>query len=101
MMTNVEQPETGGGTATTRRHRRTKLGVVERAGQDNTIKVRIDRLIRHPKYGKYLRRRGTLLAHDEKNEAGEGDVVELMECRPISKRKSWRLSKIVKKAVEA
>ncbi len=100
MMTNVEQPKTDGATGTARSQRRTKQGLVERVGQGHTIKVRIDRLIRHPKYGKYLRRQGSLLAHDEKNAAVEGDVVEIMECRPISKRKSWRLSKIVKKAAK-
>jgi small subunit ribosomal protein S17 len=84
--------------AVKRAKRRTKFGVVETAGRDKSIKVRIDRLVRHAKYGKYLRRRGFLHVHDEKNEAACGDVVEIMECRPVSKTKSWRLARIVQKA---
>jgi small subunit ribosomal protein S17 len=54
-----------------------------------------DRLVRHPKYGKLLRRKTVLHAHDEKNEAKVGDRVEIVECRPISKTKSWRLSRLI------
>ena len=68
--------------------------MVETSKRDKTIKVRIDRLLRHPKYGKYMQRRLVLHAHDEKNEAQVGDVVEISECRPISKTKSWRLLRI-------
>ena len=83
-----------------RRGRRTRLAVVEGDSRDKTIKVRIDRLMRHTKYGKYLKRRSVLHAHDEKNEAKVGDVVEIEECRPISKTKSWRLAKILRKAMQ-
>ncbi len=79
-----------------RRVRRVRSGVVESDLRDKTIKVRIDRLMKHPKYGKYLKRRSVYHAHDEKNEARKGDVVEIMECRPVSKTKTWRLSKIVR-----
>ncbi|MFQ5500700.1 MAG: 30S ribosomal protein S17 [Phycisphaerae bacterium] len=78
--------------------RRSRIGVVESDARNKTIKVRIDRLMRHPKYGKYLKRKTILHAHDEKNEAICGDVVEIVECRPISKTKSWRLLKRVRKA---
>jgi small subunit ribosomal protein S17 len=71
------------------------LGIVESDARDKTIKVRIDRLVRHPKYGKLLRRKTVLHAHDEKNEAKVGDRVEIVECRPISKTKSWRLSRLI------
>jgi small subunit ribosomal protein S17 len=57
--------------------------------------------MRHPKYGKYLKRRIMLHAHDEKNEAKVGDVVEIMECRPLSKSKSWRLVNILRKFADA
>ncbi len=80
----------------TRLLRRTKVCMVESHGRSKTIKVRIDRQLKHPKYGKYLKRRSFLHVHDEKNEAKTGDTVEIMECRPISKTKSWRLVKVVR-----
>lgn len=76
--------------------RRTRVCMVESHGRSKTIKVRIDRQLKHPKYGKYLKRRSYLHVHDEKNEAKTGDTVEIMECRPISKTKSWRLVKVVR-----
>ncbi len=81
-----------------RSRRRVRVGTVESDGRDKTIKVRIDRLTKHPKYGKYVRRKTVLHAHDAKNEARVGDVVEITECRPISKTKSWRLCGFVSKA---
>jgi small subunit ribosomal protein S17 len=84
------------GQAAGRRDRRTQVGVVEGVGLGKTIRVRLDRVVQHPKYGKHLRRRNTLQAHDEKNEAKRGDVVEIMECRPMSKTKSWRLVRVVR-----
>ncbi len=78
-----------------RRTRRVHLGIVESDARDKTIRVRINRLIRHPKYGKLLKRKTVLHAHDEKNEAKVGDRVEIVECRPISKTKSWRLSRFI------
>jgi len=78
------------------RRSRKKIGVVESDGCNKTIRVRIDRLVKHPKYGKYMRRRGSLQVHDEKNEAHVGDRVEIALCRPISKTKSWRLTRIVR-----
>lgn len=89
---------TGTATAATPRlMRRKRIGVVETSVREKTIKVRIDRSVRHPKYGKYLARRLVLHAHDEKNEAQVGDVVEISECRPISKTKSWRLVRIIRR----
>ena len=76
-----------------RARRRVRTGVVQSDKADKTISVRIDRLVRHPKYGKLLKRRTVLHAHDEQNEARIGDRVEVVECRPISKTKSWRLTK--------
>src|SRR5437870_397719 len=79
---------------------RTIEGVVASDKADNTIKVVVNYQTRHPKYGKYLKRRTILHAHDEKNEAKEGDTVEIAECRPLSKTKHHRLLKIVQRAPE-
>lgn len=78
-----------------RRQRRLRSGIVQSEARDKTIAVRIDRLVKHPKYGKYLKRKTVLHAHDEKNEAKVGDRVEVAACRPISKTKSWRLVRIM------
>jgi len=83
----------------TRRPRRTLTGVVESDKCDKTIKVVVNYLTKHPVYGKYIRRRTIVHAHDPGNDAHRGDTVEVMECRPISKTKSWRLMKVVKRAV--
>ncbi len=81
-----------------RRRRPTRIGVVSSDRRDKTIKVEVSYLVKHPKYGKYIRRRTVLHAHDENNEAKVGDTVEVMMCRPISKTKSWRLVRIVERA---
>ena len=79
---------------------RTIVGVVASDKGNKTIKVIVEYQQRHPKYGKYLKRRTVLHAHDEKNDAHEGDTVEITECRPLSKTKHHRLLRIVKKAPE-
>ena len=79
---------------------RTIEGVVASDKGDKTIKVVVNYQTKHPKYGKYLKRRTVLHAHDEKNEAQEGDTVEIAECRPLSKTKHHRLLRIVTKAPE-
>lgn len=79
---------------------RTVQGIVASDKGDKTIKVVVNYQTKHPKYGKYLKRRTTLHAHDEQNEAREGDTVELAECRPLSKTKHHRLIRIVQKAPE-
>jgi small subunit ribosomal protein S17 len=81
-----------------RRPRPTRIGIVTSDKRDKTIKVIVDYTIRHPKYGKHLRRRTVLHAHDERNEASLGDKVEVMMCRPLSKTKCWRLLRVVAKA---
>ena len=75
-----------------------KAVVVSKSG-DKSIVCQIDYRIKHPQYGKYIRRRTKLGVHDPKNLAQVGDKVEIAECRPISKTKNWRLVKIVEKAV--
>ncbi len=65
---------------------------------DKSITVMVERRVKHPVYGKYIGRRTKLHAHDEKNECVEGDFVQIEECRPISKSKTWRLVKVLEKA---
>ncbi len=76
---------------------RTLTGTVVSNKMDKSISVSIERLVRHPVYEKYIRRSTKLLAHDENNECNEGDVVIIESSRPISKRKAWRLQKVVTK----
>ncbi|MDP6602048.1 MAG: 30S ribosomal protein S17 [Phycisphaerales bacterium] len=75
-----------------------RTGVVSAANRDKTCRVSIDFLTRHPKYGKYIRQRTLLHVHDEDNSAKVGDRVEIAECRPISKTKSWVLLRVVEQA---
>ena len=65
---------------------------------DKTIAVSVERLVKHPMYGKYIRRTTKLLAHDEGNECKEGDTVSIKPCRPMSRRKSWVLVRVVERA---
>ena len=74
--------------------------VVSKSG-DKSVTVAIDYKVKHPKYGKYMKRRTKLAVHDEHNQSGVGDVIEIAQCRPRSKSKSWRLLKIVKKVEQA
>ena len=75
--------------------RPTRMGTVTSAKADKTLRVVVDFSTKHPLYGKYIRRRTVLHAHDEKNEAKAGDRVEVMSCRPKSKTKRWRLVRIL------
>ncbi len=77
---------------------KTKTAVVISNSGDKSVKVAIDFKVKHPKYGKYVKRRTKLGVHDEHNQAGTGDVVEIAECRPHSKTKNWRLVRVVEKA---
>ena len=77
---------------------RTLTGRVVSNKMQKTIAVEIERLVRHPTYGKYIRRTTRLLAHDENGASGEGDLVIITPCRPLSRRKSWRLLEVVQKA---
>src|SRR4051812_34864394 len=79
---------------------RTIRGVVASDKGNKTIKVVVEFQTRHAKYGKYLKRRTSFAAHDEKNDAKEGDTVEIAECRPLSKTKHHRLLRIVERAPE-
>lgn len=79
---------------------RTLTGKVVSNKADKTITVMIERVVKHPVVGKYIKRRTKLMVHDENNECNEGDTVSIAECRPISKRKSWRLVEVVERAAE-
>ena len=72
-------------------------GVVTSTGGDKTIRVNVNALVKHVRYGKYVRRRTRLAVHDPNNEAALGDQVEILSCRPISKTKSWRLVRVVRR----
>jgi small subunit ribosomal protein S17 len=83
---------------TDRGNRRVVTGIVTGDKNLMTRRVEIQTLVKHPKYGKYIKQRTVCYAHDEKNESALGDTVEIMECRPLSKTKRWRLVRITKKA---
>lgn len=78
--------------------RKSVVGLVRSAKMDKTITVSVESRVPHPVYGKYMRRVSVFKAHDEENEAGEGDRVEITETRPLSKTKNWRLVKVLEKA---
>src|SRR5438046_3041572 len=78
--------------------RRVAVGVVTSDKTAKTRRVEIPRLVKHPRYGKYIRRRTICHVHDEANESRQGDTVEIMESRPYSKTKHWRLVRVVQKA---
>jgi len=85
-------------TTAERGRRKVRTGVVVSDGMDKTILVRIDRQVRHPLYGKTVRRSSKLAAHDETNDAHVGDTVRVVETRPLSKSKRWRLVEVVERA---
>ena len=79
--------------------KKSRRGVVISSSGDKSLRVRIDYTVKHPMYGKYIKRSTKLGVHDEKNIAGVGDTVEIAECRPLSKTKNWRLLKVIKKGI--
>jgi len=81
-----------------RKKRKTFVGIVESNKMDKTITVRVDRLVKHPVYGKYIKRTTKLKAHDAANACGIGDRVKIVATRPLSKTKRWRLVEILQKA---
>ena len=84
--------------ANDRGRRKLRVGVVVSDGMDKTVVVRIDRQVRHPLYGKTVRRSSKLAAHDEQNDAHVGDTVRITETRPVSKTKRWRVVEVVERA---
>lgn len=84
-------------TSVVRNLRKTRVGIVSSNKMDKTITVKVERKIKHPLYGKFLKKTTSFHAHDEKNECSIGDTVKIMESRPMSKTKRWRLVEIVEK----
>ena len=78
--------------------RKTRVGVVSRSSMDKSITVKIDRRLAHPIYGKSMKRSKKLMAHDENNDCNVGDTVRIMEIRPLSKNKRWRLVDVIERA---
>jgi small subunit ribosomal protein S17 len=78
--------------------KRTRTGRVISNKADKTVTVLLERQVKHPLYGKYIKRSTKVHAHDEENSCGEGDVVVISECRPLSKTKSWRVVEILERA---
>ncbi len=79
-------------------HRRTQTGVVVSDKMEKTVVVRVDRLVKHPLYNKYIKRSVKYKVHDEKNSCKAGDKVQIVECRPLSKDKRWALRQILESA---
>jgi small subunit ribosomal protein S17 len=85
-------------TTTERKRRKTRIGIVSSDKMAKTITVAVERKVKHPIYGKFVKKTTKFHAHDENNAAGIGDVVRIMETRPLSKTKRWRLVEIIEKA---
>ena len=81
--------------------RRVAVGVVTSDKMNKTRRVEIPRLVKHQRYGKYIKRRTICHVHDEQNESRQGDTVEIMETRPLSKTKHWRLTRVITRAPQA
>ncbi|MFN4300117.1 MAG: 30S ribosomal protein S17 [Thermaurantimonas sp.] len=84
--------------ATKRNFRKERVGVVTSTAMNKTIAVSVERKVKHPKYGKFMKTTKKFHAHDEKNECKVGDIVRIMETRPLSKTKRWRLVEIIERA---
>ena len=78
--------------------RKERIGIVTSDKMDKSVVVSVERKVKHPKYGKFVKNTTKFVAHDEKNDCNEGDTVRIMETRPLSKSKNWRLVEIVEQA---
>ena len=83
---------------TTRKLRKERIGVVVSNNMEKSIVIAVKRKVKHPIYGKFVNKTSKLMAHDEKNECNVGDLVRIMETRPLSKNKCWRLVEIIERA---
>ena len=84
--------------STTEAIKSTKVGRVVSNKADKTVAVKLERQVKHPLYGKYIKRSSKVLAHDADNSCGEGDLVKIAQCRPLSKNKAWRVVEILERA---
>jgi small subunit ribosomal protein S17 len=89
----TEQAQTPG-----KKGQRTLTGRVVSSKMDKTVAVAVERVVQHPMFGKFMRRTTKLLAHDDSNACQEGDLVAIVECRPMSKRKAWRVAEVLQRA---
>lgn len=78
--------------------RKERIGVVTSDSMTKSITIMVERKVKHPKYGKFVKKSSKFMAHDEKDEANIGDTVRIMETKPLSKRKCWRLVEIIERA---
>ncbi len=78
-----------------------RIGVVTSDAMDKSVVVRVERIVLHPRYRRYVKRSAKFMAHDEKNACRVGDTVEIQEARPLSARKRWRVRRVLKRAVQA
>jgi len=85
-------------TTVARKFRKSRIGIVTSDKMDKTITVSVERKVKHPLYGKFVKKTKKFHAHDESNQCGIGDTVKIMETRPLSKSKRWRLVEIIEKA---
>ncbi len=85
-------------SSTKKRHRKVRTGVVVSDKMDKTVLVEVSRVVMHPAYKKYVRRRKRFMAHDEENRCRIGDEVMIVESRPLSRHKNWRVRKVLKEA---
>ena len=92
----MSQPTSTAEPTTVRSRRKTEIGIVTSDKMNKTRRVEVERLVPHPKYGKFLKRRTVCHAHDEANATHVGDIVEIMETRPLSKLKRWRIVRVVR-----
>ena len=81
----------------TRNLRKEKIGIVVSNKMEKSVVVEVERKVKHPKYGKFVKKSSRFMTHDEKNECSEGDLVRIAETRPLSKNKCWRLVEIIEK----
>lgn len=80
------------------KYKKTRIGLVTSTKMDKTITVSVERKLKHPIYGKFVKKTKKFTAHDESNDCNEGDLVKIIESRPLSKKKRWRLSEIIERA---
>ncbi|MBL1279660.1 MAG: 30S ribosomal protein S17 [Fluviicola sp.] len=78
--------------------RKERIGIVTSSKMEKSIVISVERKVKHPKYGKFVKKTTKFVAHDEKNDCNEGDTVKIMETRPLSKSKNWRLVEIIERA---
>jgi small subunit ribosomal protein S17 len=100
-MSEQASAESVDATVVPKKAARALTGKVISVKMQKTVTVSIERLVKHETYGKYIRRTTKLLAHDENGECREGDLVAIEECRPLSRRKSWRLVRVLTRANQA